>query len=57
MRFARIIKPGEVVTGLAGQECLCEVLELSSCDSHIICKMRRVLSVLSTWPASQSAVQ
>ena len=44
MRFARIIKPGEVVTGLAGQECLCEVLELSSCDSHIICKVRRVSS-------------
>ncbi len=44
MRFARIIKSGEVVTGLAGQGCLCEVLELSSCDSHIICEMRRVSS-------------
>ena len=44
MSLARIIKSGEVVTGLAGQGCLCEVLELSSCDSHIICKVRRVSS-------------
>lgn len=45
--FARIIKTSgpksaEVVTGLAGQGRLCEVLRLSSCDSRIIYRMRGV---------------